>query len=198
LVITCLDFHRENDRCASANDSAGSSARHANSEMPSRAAVIIKVVFCTSTKSPSRAVGPQSESCNIKTQPRGFQVATQQTLLSPTPPNRRVSASSLLYHIPRHYHHHQLHSSTQMDATLGKLFLSNSQWAAAVDSAEPDFFEQSAQGQSPKVRPFFSCHAAFLPIFIFPSADPLARMLRLARPRERHHGVPTRRYLCSP
>jgi len=39
-----------------------------------------------------------------------------------------------------------------MDATLAKIFLSNAQWVKAVDSAEPNFFKQSAKNiQSPKI-----------------------------------------------
>jgi hypothetical protein len=39
-----------------------------------------------------------------------------------------------------------------MDATVEKIFFSKSQWRKAVNGAFPDFFEQSAKGQSPKVR----------------------------------------------
>jgi carbonic anhydrase len=39
-----------------------------------------------------------------------------------------------------------------MDAALAKLFVSNAQWVKAVNTTESGFFEQSAKGQSPKVR----------------------------------------------
>jgi len=42
-----------------------------------------------------------------------------------------------------------------MDEALARLFLSNAQWAKAVNTAEPGFFEQSVKGQSPKVRRSF-------------------------------------------
>jgi len=58
-----------------------------------------------------------------------------------------------------------------MDATLGKLFLSNSQWAAAVDSAEPDFFQQSAQGQSPKIL-WLGCSDSRVPESVITASRP--------------------------
>ena len=42
-----------------------------------------------------------------------------------------------------------------MDPTLAKIFLSNSQWLADVNATEPEFFEQSAKSQSPKVAGVF-------------------------------------------
>jgi len=41
----------------------------------------------------------------------------------------------------------------QVHAALQALLDSNAQWARDVDVAEPDFFPQSAKGQSPRVRP---------------------------------------------
>ena len=39
------------------------------------------------------------------------------------------------------------------DPTLNRLLQNNAQWAEDVAKAEPSFFQQSAQGQSPKVSP---------------------------------------------
>ena len=44
-------------------------------------------------------------------------------------------------------------SMAQVHAALQALLDSNAQWARDVDVAEPDFFQQSAKGQSPQVRP---------------------------------------------
>jgi carbonic anhydrase len=41
----------------------------------------------------------------------------------------------------------------QVHAALQALLDSNAQWARDIDVAEPDFFQQSAKGQSPQVRP---------------------------------------------
>ena len=72
-----------------------------------------------------------------------------------------------------------------MDPTLARIFLSNAQWAEAVNAAEPRFFEQSAEGQAPKVRPFCPRSAIASPlssplivlISVLVLADPLAWML---------------------
>ena len=81
-----------------------------------------------------------------------------------------VSASSSLFDelslfsCRRHHcHHHHNHLSSQMDAALAKIFLSNAQWVKAVNASEPGFFEQSAQGQTPKVRPLCLHPAATTP-----------------------------------
>lgn len=95
----------------------------------------------------------------------------------------------------RHYHH----SSITMDATLGKIFANNSQWAEAVNAAEPGFFEGSAKNpQKPKVRRR-SCLAFPLSSLRITSSSAypgaLARMFRLPCPRKRHHCLPSRRHL---
>lgn len=120
--------------------------------MPSRAAVLAKVLVCattTNSSAPSRTV----------TQPRGSQGATQVVPRKKTA-NRHFPASfsfpfDELFRISRRLHHHH-HLSTRMDSTLAKIFLSNSHWAEAVNAADPGFFKRSAEeDQAPKVRPFF-------------------------------------------
>jgi len=127
--------------------------------MPSRAAAVAKVLVCATTNTssaPQRSVVPQ---------PRGSHLTTQTQLSLKRPRHKTanrhlsVSASSLfdelsLFSCRRHHrHHHHNHLSTQMDAALAKIFLSNAQWVKAVNASEPGFFEQSAQGQTPKVWP---------------------------------------------
>ncbi|KAH9981596.1 carbonic anhydrase [Russula compacta] len=58
-----------------------------------------------------------------------------------------------------------------MDATLAKLFLSNSQWLKAVDAAEPGFFEQSAKGQSPKIL-WLGCSDSRVPESVITASRP--------------------------
>lgn len=193
--------------------------------MPSRIAAVAKIVVWVTTSSCSRP-GTTVSSRPVVTQPptrqqtRQLHVATQTTLLSTPKPaaagaNRSVSLSlsSLLHLSHRHQRHHQ-HHSTKMDAALAKIFVSNAQWVKAVNSAEPGFFEQSAKGQSPKVRAittsllpprgvvggrylrctlcswFLSC--------TYILTDPLARMLGLSRPRKCRNCLASRRYLRSP
>lgn len=131
--------------------------------MPSRIAAVAKIVVCISSSGCSPS-GTTVSSRPVVTQPQTRQqtrqlhvpVPTQATLLS-TGANRTVSPSlsSLLYqsfHLSHRRQQHHQHHSTKMDAALAKLFVSNAQWVKAVNSAEPGFFEQSAKGQSPKVR----------------------------------------------
>jgi len=188
--------------------------------MPSRVTAVAKIVVCVTRSNSSRpgTSGP------ALTQPQSRQqsqphVPTQTTLLSTPKPlaaaaSRTVSLSlsSHLYqsfHLShRHQQQHQ-HHSTKMDAALAKIFVSNNQWVKAVNSAEPGFFEQSAKGQSPKVRfrLFFFHHVAsweeilsFLlrctlcswTPFVYILTDPLARMLRLSRPRKRRNCLTSR------
>ena len=40
----------------------------------------------------------------------------------------------------------------ERDAAIQRLLAANAQWAQDVSKQEPDFFEQSAKGQSPHVR----------------------------------------------
>jgi hypothetical protein len=128
--------------------------------MPSRVATA-KLILSASALglTPPNPTRPRSPSLrNFPTQPHGFQVATPQALnLTPscsTTSSRtvnRLSPASLLPEkqlLCRHHHHH----STSMDPALAKIFMSNSQWLNAVNAKEPEFFEQSAKGQSPKVR----------------------------------------------
>jgi hypothetical protein len=120
--------------------------------MPSRVAAVAKIVVCVTTSSGPRPGTSVSSSRPVVTEPqtRQLHVPTQTTLLSTPKSVAAVSLSSLhLSH--RHQQHHQ-HHSTKMDAALAKLFVSNSQWVKAVNSAEPGFFEQSAKKQTPKVR----------------------------------------------
>jgi hypothetical protein len=198
--------------------------------MPSRVAGVAKIVVCVTgtTNSASRPRTTVS-SRPVVTQPQNRQLhaPTQTTLLSTPKPAAAaasrtvsVSLSSLLYRpfylSHRHQRHHQ-HRLTKMDAALAKIFVSNAQWVKAVNSAEPDFFEQSAKGQSPKVRlrPLFFHHVAsrkweeilsfllrciscsLLP-FVYIPTDPLAWMLRLSRPRKCRDCLTSRRYLRSP
>lgn len=97
-----------------------------------------------SSATPLRPGVVSTRSRTITTQPHRFQGATSSTLTSLTKANRTLSSQEPRYH----YHHH----STSMDSALAKLFLSNAQWLDAVNTSEPGFFEQSAKGQSPKVR----------------------------------------------
>src|SRR6266851_1299072 len=172
--------------------------------MPSRAAAVAKVLVCATTNTspaPQRSVVPQ---------PRGSQLTTQTQLSLKRPRHKTanrhlsVSASSLFDELSlfscrrrHHRHHHHNHLSTQMDAALAKIFLSNAQWVKAVNASEPGFFEQSTQGQTPKVWPLCLRPAAITPqhhrtlllsfsyillTFVLVRAGPLARMLRLSRP----------------
>jgi hypothetical protein len=105
--------------------------------MPSRVAAV-----CVTASSCFRpGTGPVVTSPLLT---RQLHVPTQTTLLST--PKRTVSPSSL------HLSHRHQHHLTTMDAALAKIFVSNSQWVKAVNSAEPGFFEESAKGQTPKVR----------------------------------------------
>jgi hypothetical protein len=120
--------------------------------MPSRAAVVAKVIVCA-TSTTTNGSAPRTI-----TQPRG---SAQVTLVGPRKKiaNRHFPASFYfpfdeLFRISRRLHHHHHHLSTHMDPTLARIFLSNAQWAEAVKAAEPGFFPQSAEGQTPKVRPF--------------------------------------------
>lgn len=130
--------------------------------MPSRVTAVAKIVVCITTGSGSRP-GTTVSSRPVATQPqtrqqtRQLHVPTQTTLLSTPKPTAAAASgavsatlSSLLYQ-SFHLSHHQ-HHLTKMDAALAKIFVSNAQWVKAVNSAEPGFFEQSTQGQSPKVR----------------------------------------------
>src|SRR6266849_1338956 len=110
--------------------------------MPWRVSVVAKIVVCVNT-SGSRPV-PSLPVVATQPQNRQLHVPTQTTLLSTVTP----SSYSLLYQSFHLSHRHQ----HQMDAALAKLFVSNAQWVKAVNSAEPGFFEYSAQDQSPKVR----------------------------------------------
>lgn len=150
--------------------------------MPSRAAVVAKVFVCATTTNGS------APSRTVVTQPRASQVATQVSLVAPPkkPANRHISASfsSELFRISRRHHHHNHHLSTRMDPTLARIILSNAQWAEAVNAAEPDFFERSAEGQTPKVRPFCPRSAVtsilssslIVLMFVLVHSDPLAWM----------------------
>jgi hypothetical protein len=127
--------------------------------MPSRAAALVRVVCGTTTTN-------QYSSHTVATQPRP-PGATQVTLngLSRNTANRG-SAPSLFdgsFYISRRHHHNHNHPKTQMDEALARIFLSNSQWAKAVNAAEDGFFKQSTEGQSPKVRPFYSHSVAITP-----------------------------------
>jgi hypothetical protein len=128
--------------------------------MPSRAAALVRVVCATTTSTNQYPV--------TTTQPRP-PIATQVTLngLSRTRDTaNRGSAPSLFdgsFYISRRHHHNHNHPKTQMDEALARIFLSNSQWAKAVNAAEDSFFKQSAEGQSPKVRPFCFHSAAITP-----------------------------------
>ena len=61
---------------------------------------------------------------------------------------------------PFHIHTHPFSNSSTvnspasvlMDPAIARIFTANSQWADAVSDAEPQFFQASAKGQSPKVR----------------------------------------------
>ena len=122
--------------------------------MPSRAATAKLILSVSAVGVAPTPIRPGSPSLRIfPTQPHGFQVAIPQTLnltcstTSSRTVNRQLPAALLPEKLCRHHHH-----STSMDPALAKIFLSNSQWLKAVNATEPEFFEQSAKGQSPKVR----------------------------------------------
>jgi len=58
-----------------------------------------------------------------------------------------------------------------MDAALAKIFLSNAQWVKAVNASEPGFFEQSAQGQTPKVL-WLGCSDSRVPESVVTASRP--------------------------
>ncbi|KAN0107270.1 carbonic anhydrase [Russula decolorans] len=58
-----------------------------------------------------------------------------------------------------------------MDAALAKLFVSNSQWVKAVNSAEPGFFEQSAKKQTPKIL-WLGCSDSRVPESVITASRP--------------------------
>jgi len=58
-----------------------------------------------------------------------------------------------------------------MDATLAKIFSNNSQWAAAVNAADSDFFERSAKGQTPKVL-WLGCSDSRIPESVITASPP--------------------------
>src|SRR5258708_9752625 len=127
--------------------------------MPSRVAVVAKIVVCAPSSLNGSRPGTPVSAVVTQPQSRKLHVPTQNTLLSTPKPvaaprNRTVSASpsSLLYQSSHLSHRHRQHHSYKMDAALAKIFVSNSQWIKAVNTAEPGFFEQSAKGQSPKMR----------------------------------------------
>jgi hypothetical protein len=168
-----------------------------------------KTIVCVARSSDFRA-----ETRLVVTQPQ-TQTQTRQLHVPTQAAARRavsVSVSFSSLHLLRR--HHQQYS-TKMDAALAKIFVSNAQWVKAVSAAEPGFFEQSAKGQSPKVRAItttsllpprgvvgggtftlFMLTDGFLSCTI--RTDPLARMLGLSRPRKCYNCLASRRYLCSP
>ncbi|KAI0051625.1 carbonic anhydrase [Auriscalpium vulgare] len=58
-----------------------------------------------------------------------------------------------------------------MDTALARLFTANAQWASAVNSAEPGFFEASAKGQSPKIL-WFGCSDSRVPESVLTASKP--------------------------
>ncbi|KAH9054937.1 carbonic anhydrase [Lactarius vividus] len=59
-----------------------------------------------------------------------------------------------------------------MDATLAKIFSANAQWAQAVNTADPDFFKQSAKGpQTPKVL-WLGCSDSRVPESVLTASRP--------------------------
>jgi hypothetical protein len=110
--------------------------------MPSRA-LAVKAVLCTTSTS----------SCGSRPSCRWS--GTGSTVVAHSSHGFiRVSASlfrraSTSFDESFRRHHH---NSVPMDATLAKIFANNSQWATAVNDADPGFFERSAKGQTPKVR----------------------------------------------
>lgn len=127
--------------------------------MPWRVAAATKIVVCVTTSSGSRpgTAVPSRPAVVSQPQRRQLHVPTQTSLLTDSPARRTVSLSlstspPLYQSFHLSHHRHQRADLTKMDAALAKIFVSNSQWVEAVNSAEPGFFEQSAKGQSPKVR----------------------------------------------
>ncbi|KAI0294725.1 carbonic anhydrase [Multifurca ochricompacta] len=119
----------------------------------------------------------------VVTQPCGIQVTTPSVSLalssSPARTNRRASDylffQESFYNLRHHYHYHQHHhhhrQSISMDTTLAKLFSNNDQWVDAVNKADPDFFEKSAQGQSPKVL-WLGCSDSRVPESVLTASRP--------------------------
>ncbi|KAI9450542.1 carbonic anhydrase [Russula earlei] len=58
-----------------------------------------------------------------------------------------------------------------MAGIIPNLFLSNAAWAAAVGSADPDFFKQSAQGQSPRIL-WLGCSDSRVPESVITASRP--------------------------
>jgi hypothetical protein len=154
--------------------------------MPSRVAAVAKIVVCVNGSSGFRAETPalprpvasvaQPQACQ-QGQGRGRQFHVPSAA-----PTRTVAASlssplCQSFHLSSHRHqqHHQ-HNLTKMDAALAKIFVSNAQWVKAVDTAEPGFFEQSAKGQSPKVRAIPTSSLLLLLLLLLP---PRAAMVAL-------------------
>jgi len=58
-----------------------------------------------------------------------------------------------------------------MDEALARIFLSNSQWAKAVNAAEDSFFKQSVEGQSPKFL-WIGCSDSRVPESVITASRP--------------------------
>lgn len=119
--------------------------------MLSRVSAVAKLAdwFTTSRVSrPRRGAVLSCLAAVTQPQSRHFHVPTQSRLLRTA---SLLSLSSLHYISHRHQRYHQ-HHYKMMDAALAKIFSSNAQWVKAVNAAEPNFFSDSAKGQTPKVR----------------------------------------------
>jgi len=121
--------------------------------MPSRVAGVAKIVVCVTTSSGPRP-GTVVSSRPVVTQPQDRQQTRQLHVPTQTTVSLSLRLSSLYqsFHLSHCHQRHHQHHLTKMDAAVAKIFVSNNQWVNAVNSAEPGFFEQSAKGQSPKVR----------------------------------------------
>jgi carbonic anhydrase len=58
-----------------------------------------------------------------------------------------------------------------MDPTLAKILSNNAQWAAAVNTADPSFFPESAKGQTPKVL-WLGCSDSRVPESVITASPP--------------------------
>lgn len=142
--------------------------------MPSRVAATAKIVVCVTTG---------SGSCPVRTvplRPSQPKVQTRQlhALLTTPRPATPAALSPFPYQYFHLSHRHQSADLTKMDAALARLFVSNAHWAEAVNTADPGFFEKSAEGQSPKVRAI----TAFLLFF-----QPCAAMVALSEEITYYH-----------
>lgn len=75
-----------------------------------------------------------------------------------------------------------------------RLLKANEAWARAVSEADPNFFPNSAKGQTPHVRNSFPVLSSFN--FLMNIPDTLDRLLGFSCSRVRHYCCQARRHFC--